>query len=66
MKVMVILLIVSTLGTVSKGLEKSLDELEIGGYAETIEITKIGQNIEKSPRDLRRLAVTQTPVKDLS
>ena len=23
-----------------------------------------GQNTEKSPRDLRRLAVTQTPVKD--
>ena len=27
-------------------------------------ITKIGQNTEKSPRDLRKLAVTQTPVKD--
>ena len=27
-------------------------------------ITKIGQNAEKSPGDLRRLAVTQTPVKD--
>ena len=27
-------------------------------------IIQIGQNTEKSPRDLRRLAVTQTPVKD--
>ena len=27
-------------------------------------IAKIGQNIKKSPGDLRRLAVTQTPVKD--
>ena len=27
-------------------------------------IVKISQNIEKSPGDLRRLAVTQTPVKD--
>ena len=27
-------------------------------------ISEIGRNIEKSPRDLRRLAVTQTPVKD--
>ena len=27
-------------------------------------IIKIGQNTEKSPRDLRRFAVTQTPVKD--
>ena len=27
-------------------------------------ITMIGQNTEKSPGDLRRLAVTQTPMKD--
>ena len=27
-------------------------------------IAKIGQNTEKSPGGLRRLAVTQTPVKD--
>ena len=27
-------------------------------------INEIGQNTEKSPGDLRRLAVTQTPVKD--
>ena len=27
-------------------------------------IIKIGQNTEKSPLDLRRLAVTQTPVKN--
>ena len=27
-------------------------------------IVEIGQNTEKSPRDLRRLVVTQTPVKD--
>ena len=27
-------------------------------------ITKISQNTEKSPRNLKRLAVTQTPVKD--
>ena len=27
-------------------------------------IVKIGQNTEKSPGDLRRLVVTQTPVKD--
>ena len=28
-------------------------------------IIENGQNTEKSPRDLRRLAVTQTPVEDL-
>ena len=27
-------------------------------------ITKIGQNTEKSPGDPRRLAISQTPVKD--
>ena len=27
-------------------------------------IIKIGQNTEESPRDLRRLAVTQTPVRN--
>ena len=27
-------------------------------------VIKIGQNTEKSPGDLRRLAVTQTPVED--
>ena len=27
-------------------------------------IIKIGQNTEKSPEDLRRLAVTQTPVRN--
>ena len=27
-------------------------------------ITEIGQNTEKSPGDLRRLTITQTPVKD--
>ena len=27
-------------------------------------ITKIGQNTEKSPGDMRRLAVTQTPAKN--
>ncbi len=29
-----------------------------------IKITENGQNTEKSPGDLRRLAVTQTPVKN--
>ena len=29
-------------------------------------IIKIGQNTEKSPEELRRLAVTQTPVENLS
>ena len=40
--------------------------MEVGGRVETIETTAIiedGQNTEKIPGDLRRLAVTQAPVK---
>ena len=56
-------------GTVTKGLLKGLEDSEVGGGLETIQTTSIidnGQNTEKSAGDLRRLAVTQTPVKNLS
>ena len=59
-----ILIVTGILGTVPKGLERGLEELEIRGRIETIQTTKIGQNTEKSPGDQRRLAVIQTPVKD--
>ena len=36
----------------------------IRGDSLNYSIVKIGQNTEKSPVDLRTLAVTQTPVKD--
>ena len=39
-----------------------LEELEIGGRAETIH--SIVENTEKTPEDLWRLAVTLIPVKD--
>ena len=45
---------------------KRLDELEIKGRAETIQTTALLRSVgilRKSPGDLRRLAVTQTPVK---
>ena len=54
-------------GTVTKGLLKGLVDLEVSGRVETIQnysIIKNGQNIEKSPGDLRRLAIPQTSVKD--
>ena len=44
---------------VSKGWEKGLEELEIGGRAKNHpdnNIVNIVQNTEKSPRDLRNLA----------
>ena len=51
--------------TTTKGLLKSLEDLKIGGRVETIKTTALlrtARNPETSPGDLRRLAVTQTPV----
>ena len=47
-----------------KGLVKGMEDLEIR-QVETISIIKYGQNTEPSPGELRRLAVIQTPAKDL-
>ena len=58
---------IGTFGTVTKGLLKEQEDLEVGGRVETIHpnyIIENGQNTEKSPGDLRRLAVTQSPLKD--
>ena len=52
---MIVLIVIGAFGTITKGLLKGLEDLEI---------TENGQNIEKSPGDLRWLAVTQTPVKN--
>ena len=59
MKVTIIPIVIGAFGTVTKGLLKGLEDLEIGGRVETMQTI-----IEKSPVDLRRLAVTQTPVKN--
>ena len=75
---MVISSVIGAFGTIRKGLAKGLQELEIGGQTKTwrignnraigdhsnYRITKTSQNTEKSPGDLRRLAVNQTPVKN--
>ena len=60
---MVILIVISALGTVTKRLVQGLEDLEIRGRVKTIQtahIAEIGQNIEKSHGNLRILAVTQT------
>ena len=44
--------------TVTKGLQKGQEDIEVGNIIEN------GQNAEKSPGDLKRLAVTQILVKD--
>ena len=43
---------------------KETGNLRKNGDHPDLSIVQIGQNAEKSPGDLRRLAVTQTPVKD--
>ena len=43
---------------------KGLKDMEIRGDHPDYSITKIGQNAEESPGNLRRLAVTQIPVRD--
>ena len=54
-------IVVGALGTISKRLKSGLENSEIGKRMETI--TEMGQNIEETPGDLRRLTVIQTPVK---
>ena len=61
MKVTIIPIVIGAFGTVAKGLFKGLEDLEVGGGVDTIQTTAY---TVKSPGDLRRLAVTQTPVKD--
>ena len=57
MQMTVILIKTGALGTVPKGLERGLEQLEIEGRIDTIQIVEISQNTEKSPDDLRSLAV---------
>ena len=63
MKVTIIPIVVGAFGTVAKGLLKGLEDLEVGDHP-NYSIIENGQNTEKSPGDLRRLTVTQTPVKN--
>ena len=62
----IIPIVFGAFGTLTKGLFKGLEVLEVGRREEAIQITALlnGQNTEKSPGDLRWLAVTQTPLKD--
>ena len=58
----VIPIVTGDLSTITKTLVQELDDLKIKGRVETISVIKIGQNTEKSPRNLKRLVITQTPV----
>ena len=65
MQVTIIPILIGAFGTLSKGLLKGLGGLGSWWTSEdhpNYSIIENGQNTEKSPGDLRRLAVTQTPV----
>ena len=63
MNVTVIPIIISALITVTKYV-KGLEDIEIRGDHPNYSTIKISLNTEKSPGDLRRPAVTQTPVRN--
>ena len=66
MKVTFIPIVIGALSTVTKGLIKRIRGLRNNRTSEDHQkyIIEIGQNTEKSPRDLRRLVVTQNSRKD--
>ena len=63
MQVTIIPIVIGAFGTVTKRFLKGLEDLDVGGRVENYYIIENGQNTDESPGDLRRLAVTQTPVK---
>ena len=67
MQVTIIPIVIGAFGTVTKGLLKGTGGLGrwwMSGDHPNDSIFENGQNTKKSPGDLRRLAVTQTPVKN--
>ena len=67
MKVMIVPIGVGAFDAVTNGLLKGLEVFKIGGRVETIQndsIIENGHYTKKRPRNLKRLAVTQTPVKN--
>ena len=57
----IILIVIGALGPVTKGLVQGLGNNDTGAECPNYIIVEIGQNTEKSPGNLRRFAVTQTP-----
>ena len=56
--------VTGALDTITKGFVLGLENLEIRGRVETIQTTTLSRSARILRSDLRRLAVTQTPVKD--
>ena len=57
-------IVIGVIGTVTKRLFKGFGGWRTSGDHPNFSTIKNSQNTEKSPGDLRRLAVTQAPVKD--
>ena len=67
MQVTIIPIVIGAFGTVTKGLLKGLEDFgswRTSGDHPNYSIIENGQNTEKSPGDLRRFVVTQTPAED--
>ena len=67
MKVAIIPIVIGAFSTVTEGLVQGLEDWEIRGLEETMETkieTKIGQNTEKSPGNLRTLIITLTSMRN--
>ena len=64
---MKVTIVIGALAVVTKGLVKGLEDLEIRGREKTIQTRALQrgcQNTEKSHGNLKRLAVTQTPMEN--
>ena len=65
MKVTIVSIVIGAFGKVTQGFLKGLEDLGLErGDHPNDSIIEDCQNTEKSPGDLRRLVVTQTPVKN--
>ena len=66
MKVTIIPIVIGVFGTVTKGLLKGQEDLEVEGRVETIQTTTLLRTVRilRRVQETWRLTVTQTPVKD--
>ncbi len=58
--------VIGTFGTIPRGLERGLEELEIRMNQDHLDyrIVEISQNTKKNTGDLRKLGISLTPMKD--
>ena len=67
MKVTIIPIVIGAFATITKGLLRGnggIENWRTSGHYQNYYIIENGQNTEKSSGEMRRLLVTQTPMKD--